>query len=262
MSEGTVAQASDTITSAPATVASPPVEAPAVSAPVPDTSASSVTALPAAPAVGTASDTPPVVAPVTPQVAPTADAAPKPADVAPIVTPEPVVEPPAEEVKAPEPVSATYELKVPTGIEVKPEMMADFRNILGEINAPQDGGQKLLDLHVCKMREYDALKTQQQNDVWAKTQKEWTAKVDKVFGKDRDTVVSDANWAINNFVKSKAERAELFQVLGFTGAGNHHLLIKAWANVAKAVRERQGMPTGISVAPKASPAERRYNKTK
>lgn len=254
MSEGTVAQASDTTTSAPAPVASPPVEAPVAAPTVSDTSASSVTE-PAAPAVGTASDiTPPVVATPAPHVAPTADA-PKPAETA------PAVEPVAPEVAA-EPIAPAYEFKMPEGFEAKPEVLAGYTDILSKYTVAPEGAQELLDLHATKMREYDAQKTQEQQDVWANTQKDWQAKVDKTFGKDRDQVVGDANWAINDLVKTKAERKELFEVLAYTGAGNHPAVIRAFANAAKKLRERGAPPAGISVSPKESPAERRYNKTK
>lgn len=252
---------------APAASASPAplVDVAAAAAPI---VAPIVDALVVAPAVET-----PVVAPVVddkkadalaadakPADAKVADA--KPDDAKP--DPAQAAEPPKDGEAKPEPAAAETpkapEFKIPEGMTADAPTMAAFSNVLGKYNISPEAGQELIDFHANLVKSANEQATQHQQDYFAQTQKDWVADFDKSSGNRRDTVLNDAKFAISDTIKDAKERQAVWDVLSFTGAGNHKHVINALAKIGKRLRESTGEKQGApnNAARGGSPAERRY----
>lgn len=221
------------------------------------------------PSVPGQSETPapaPAEAPATPVAEPT-PAAPVEAPAAePAAPTEPAADPAASDAPAeptgPETAAAPAysDFKFPEGVTADPAQISAYTNILGKHGISQEAGQELVDFHTNAMQQVATAAAQRQKDVFAETQRVWAADVDKEFGNRRDTVVNDAKWAITELVPDKKARADLWNVLAYTGAGNHKAVIRAFANAAKRLKER-GAPAQAG-SPKnsqtVSAPDRRY----
>lgn len=245
-----------------------------------------------------AEDTPPAVspdvapvapvAPVVPAVESPAPAAPEPSapadSVAPVAEPAPEVLPeaPAPESPAAEPAAPPTEgekpegeappaqaeaappkytdFKMPDGMTIAPEQNSAYANILGKYNLSQEAGQELMDFGGSIVKKTQEQMVQRQQDVFADTRRGFVSDAQKSFGNKFDTVVNDAKFAITELVPSKTARADLWNVLSFTGAGDHKAVIGAFAAAGKILREREAPGPSVpqNGAKPGSPADRRY----
>lgn len=218
-----------------------PVAAPVAEAPAP--------AEPIAPAPEAA----PVVEP-----APEVPAEPAPAELTPIeVAPE---APPAEETKPEAPAAPIYtEFKLPEGFKAAPEQIGAFTEVLGKYSLPQEAGQELMDLHTNALKSAAEATTQGQFDTFEQTRRTWREDFFKSAGNRSDTVANDAKQAIKDLVPDTAKRNELYEVLKFTGAGDHKAVINLLAAAGRKLRERSAPPQGVPMRGQSqSAAERRY----
>lgn len=224
-----------------------------------------------------------VQAPAAAEVAPEAAAAPivetpaepvaeAPAEPKPAEAPVAEVAKPVEPAKAPEaakpevaveaeaPVAPVYEaFKLPEGLQVAPEQLETFTALLGENKLTQEAGQKFMDMHGEVLKKFSADMAQRQLDVFDETRAGWRKDFDKSAGNRRDTVLNDAKWAIEQIVPDETARKDLWNVLAFTGVGDHPAMINALAATAKKLRERAAPPRGVP--PKGPPqraADKRY----
>jgi hypothetical protein len=239
-----------------------------------------------APVVSTAAAETPAVAPITPtpevspaapvetapvagaETAPVSDAAPTPtppsadAPKTDAVSPDakPAEEKPAEAEKPAVPVYA--EFKMPEGFKAEAEKIQGYTNILGKYGVSQEAGQELIDFHASQMKQYADQVSRQQVDTFNDTQRQWVKDIDKEFGNKRDTAIGNAKWVIDQYGGSKQQKQELWDVLNFTGAGNHKAMIRTLNNVAKQLRERDAPPISQAAPAKSgNPADRRYGRT-
>ena len=185
------------------------------------------------------------------------------AAVAEAETPEAPKEGAEAKPEQPEPQAPAYaEFKMPEGFTAEPALISAYTNILGKYGISQDAGQELVEFHANAMREAQKAMDQSQRDVFADFNRKSVAEFNKWAGNRRDTILNDAKFAITQLVKDKTERAELWNVLAYTGAGNQKSVIRAFANMAKLMRERSAPPQGLPAkANGGSPADRRYGKT-
>jgi hypothetical protein len=230
----------------------------------------------AAPAAAEAAPATPTPAPI---VAPAVEAAPTPEPAAPAPAPEvkaegaPEVEAPklelAAEEKKPEgaPAEAATqtppvyaEFKMPEGFKAEPAQISAYSNILAKYSIPQEAGQELVDFHTNELKRYSEALAQQQRDTFAETRRGWVKQVDKEFGNRRDTIINDAKWAISEFGGDKKQLQQVWEVMAFTGAGDHPAVVRLLANMAKRLREREAPGASVPNAGirSGSPAERRY----
>lgn len=161
------------------------------------------------------------------------------------------------------PAAPSYaDLKMPDGVVSDPIVMGAFTGVLGEFGVAPEAGQKLLDLHANVMTQAVEAMAQHQQDVFSETRRTWIAEFDKSAGNRRDTILNDAKWAISDIVKDTKQRQALWDVLAFTGAGDHPAVINAFASVAKRLRERAAPAPGLpqNGAKSGSPADRRYGR--
>lgn len=231
-------------------------------------------AAPAAPAPAVLSDSPTAAEPEAPAApapeapaaeAPAAESAPAAAEgeapVAPVEGDKPAAEAaPAAEVVKVEPPKYAEVLKVPEGVTFAPDKMGAYSDLLGKYNLSPEAGQELMDFGASFVKETQQKMAQQQVDVFTETRRGWVQDAQKQFGNKFDTTVNDAKFAITQLVPDKKARTELWNVLAFTGAGDHPAVIGAMAAAAKVLRERGAPPKGLpqNGAKTGSPADRRY----
>jgi hypothetical protein len=163
------------------------------------------------------------------------------------------------EVEAPTPLSFDA-FKLPEGFVAEKEIGDSFVGLLGDLKLNAEQGQKLLDLHASTFKAYQDRVAQKQQDEFEATKAAWAEDFYKTAGNRRDTIANDAKWAISQLVPDAGGRKELFNVLAFTGAGNHPALINLMAAAAKKMRERGPAPTPVqsNKASAGSPWDNRY----
>lgn len=231
-------------------------------------------AAPAAPAPAVLSDSPTAAEPEAPAApapeapaaeAPAAESTPAAAEgeapVAPVEGDKPAAEAaPAAEVVKVDPPKYAEVLKVPEGVTFAPDKMGAYSDLLGKYNLSPEAGQELMDFGASFVKETQQKMAQQQVDVFTETRRGWVQDAQKQFGNKFDTTVNDAKFAITQLVPDKKARTELWNVLAFTGAGDHPAVIGAMAAAAKVLRERGAPAKGLpqNGAKTGSPADRRY----
>lgn len=180
------------------------------------------------------------------------------------VEPAPVDgEPKPEDAPVVEAAPAYADFKLPEGMASVPEQISAYTNILGKYKMPQEAGQELLDFHASQVKQAINQVEQRQQDVFDNTRRDWVKRTGKEFGNRRDTVIEDAKWAVSQFGGDKKQVQELWDVLAFTGAGDHPAVIRAFGNAARKMRERGAPQHGVpqNSAP-SDPVSRRYGPRK
>lgn len=150
---------------------------------------------------------------------------------------------------------------MPEGIEAPAPTMAAYHNILGKYGMSQEAGQELLDFHATQMKAAQKAMTDLQQQVFDDTQRKWRASVDKEFGNQRDTIINEAKSLITQYAGNKKQLREVWDVLAFTGAGNHPAVIRMFRNINRAFGEGQAPISAPSTGTNGqSPADRRYGR--
>ncbi len=227
----------------------------------------------------------PVVAAPDPVATPKAEPAPAPSAVhaepvvaksAEVIPPEPppttllteAVKPPEKPVEAkppekspeptPEPAPITYEaFKLPEGLEANGKEMETYVDVLKEFKAPQELGQKLIDLHVAELQKIVAL----QQETWQKTLDTWrndTLADPELGGNRLQTVLTRCQGVLDEFADQ-----DFRQMLAVTGLGNHRSMVRFLDKVAAFVAEPgPRVAQGAKPVPDAKPsrAQRRYGR--
>lgn len=129
----------------------------------------------------------------------------------------------------------TTKLKVPEGIEFKPEALKELADILGDVKlTAQERAQKLVDAHTNALK--DAV--EQTYDKWRDTQKKWQGEVqnDKELGgqnyKNTRAVISKA---ITQIMGKDADG--VFEAFKFTGAGNNPAIVRLMTRIGNLLAE-------------------------
>lgn len=151
---------------------------------------------------------------------------------------------------------------MPEGVTAEAPIMSAYTNILGKFNIPQEAGQELIDFHVAQVKATADHIVQSQQDEYSKMRQGWVKDFQKQYGNRQDTVLNDAKWAVSQFGGDKKQQAELWGVLNMTGAGDHPAVIRAFANIAKAHKERSAPQHGNPVTAPSDPVTRRYGPAK
>lgn len=171
----------------------------------------------------------------------------KPDGDAPDAVAEPVIEAPK------------YDFKLQDDFKVDPDKLSGFTDILGKHNVSPEAAQEILDLYQNETKAFREAQAQHQQDVWAKTNADWVKSGEKRFGNRYNTMLNDARSVITDIFPDKKERAEFWNVLGMTGAGNHPATMLFCARVAKKLGERSAPSTGLpNTGRGGAPWERRY----
>lgn len=272
----TVAPAAAPAPASPAPVAAAP--AAPIATPAPAAPAASSEAAPPAPVAASPAATPAAAeaAPIAvPDAAPTTEAAPEPASPEspsllgeagkPPATPEAAPAVPEAPVTPEATPAPTYEFTWPEGVTPPAaEELAPLTSLLGEIKAPQEQAQKLVDLHLSEVNKVVERIAKQNENAWTDTRKEWVDKIkaDPELGGNRfQTIVQQAGSVIELYGGTKDQISELRQVFNFTGAGDHPAVVRLLSNIGRALGEGKPVPATTPAAAPAGRANRRYAST-
>lgn len=180
---------------------------------------------------------------------------------APAIEPEKPVEPTAVDPKAEPAIEpAKYDLKMAEGFKVDPEKLTGYTGILAKHNIAPEAAQEIFDLYQNEAKAFRDAQAQNQQEVWAKTNADWVKEGKKLFGNHYDTTVNDARRAIADLFPDKKERASIWDAFSITGAGNHPMIIRAFARASRKMNESS---TKVSQVPGSGrdgqrPEDRRY----
>jgi hypothetical protein len=182
---------------------------------------------------------------------------------------EPVVETPSEtpteepaaEVEAQAPEAPTYEeWKVPDGLTMDAEHIESFNSVIGKYGLSQEAGQELMEFGGILIKQAHEQMAQQQQEAFNSTRQNWVKEFERQAGNQRNTILNDARSVIKDAIPDDKARADLWEVLAYTGAGDHPAVINMLASIGK--RSREGKAPGPSIASNISgnPADRRYER--
>lgn len=155
---------------------------------------------------------------------------------------------------------------LPESLTLEAPQTAALNNILGKYGLTQEAGQEIIDFgaNVLKDAQEKMGKAlvEAQADAFAETRRGFVNDFEKSAGNRRNTILNDAKSGLASLVPNEAARAELLDILGITGAGDHKAVINAFAALGKRMRE-QGSPAVPLSSPRSNetPADRRYGRT-
>ncbi len=167
---------------------------------------------------------------------------------------------PADAEPAPLPTYDAWEL--PEGVSLPDEALTGFNEIIGKRGLDQEAGQELIEFGTRFVQQERERIGQEQHDVFNATRADWRKSFETEAGNQRNTILQDAKSAIVSAIPDETQRAEFWNVLNFTGAGDHPAVIKVFAAIGKSARERGAPPTNLTTPISTNPAERRYGRTK
>lgn len=233
---------------APAVAATPVVDAPIIAPVVDSPSVAPSEDVSPAPVVETVTE---VAEPesvlgdtVKPEVKPAAEPKPEVKDPAKPVTETPADgDRPVEEVKAELPVYE--EFKLPDGVNLDKEQVAEFGKLLGEIESGkldhagfQEAGQKLVDLatkattdSINRLNDYYVQFHENQKKEWFESFK----KDPEMGGANLDQTVGALREAVEKYAGDEKQIAEFRSVMKESGVGNHPAVIRMMNNMAKEI---------------------------
>ena len=131
------------------------------------------------------------------------------------------------------------DFKLPEGMELDKEALAEFLPLAKDLGLTQEQAQKLIDSYAKQAQKV----TEEPGKRFAKLQEDWTKATtgDKEYGgKDFDANLATANAAIKEFGSP-----ELNKVLAWSGLGNHPELVRTFWKIGKAMKE-DGVRSGAS----------------
>lgn len=243
----------------PIVAAAEPVAAPAPE-PIPTPEAAAVEAAPVV-------ETPAAVEPVTSPESPAAPPVPEtPASIledakTAVVTPEPVkVEDEPAPVEEPPPAEApapTYEtLKLPEGIQMPPEELTRFTEVLGENKIAPEAGQKLLEAYTSEIQRFQQDTLKSQTEAFNTVRRGWVEEFmadPEIGGNRKDTTIRNCAGVLEQYGSP-----ELRTMLTFTGAGDHPAMIRFINNIGKVLGEPRPIAAAKPPAAPVSKHQKRY----
>ena len=145
------------------------------------------------------------------------------------------------------------DFKLPENFEINEELAAKLHELGKEFNLPQEGAQRLVDLHLSVIDEINA----RQQDQWKQVKDDW--KKQALADKDLHDEKGSAEPAVALALKAvDALGGEgLREALDLTGAGSHPLVVKAFYQIGKAMAEDKFV-TGAVTSDNRSKAEKLY----
>jgi hypothetical protein len=153
------------------------------------------------------------------------------------------------------PTRPTYgDFKMPEGVTVDAEQLKPVTELFAASGLDQEQAQKFIDLALAR----ETAATQRGTQAFVDLQNQWVSeiKADPDIGGDRlELSLASAARAID-----RLEVPGLREALGFTGAGNHPAVVKAFVRLGRLLSEDRFRP-GQTAAPRVprSPAEVIYD---
>lgn len=186
--------------------------------------------------------------------------------------PETKAEEAAPEKAAEEKPFPTYEqFKLPEGITVEDEKLAEFSKDLGEFerqtgadNAEvQKLGQKLLDKYVAETSETLSRLNDYYTSAWEKQKNDWKDAFEsdaQIGGNRKETTMKAATTFIRTYGGDAEQQAQLRDLMNTTGVGNHPALIRLLANAGSVMAEGKPLPASKPPSTPQSKVDKRYGK--
>lgn len=163
----------------------------------------------------------------------------------------------------PEPVRPGYEpFALPDGLVADAERMGAFTDILGELGASQEQGQKLADLYAQEATRFRDHLAAEQHRVFDEMRADWRKQVadhPDLGGNRFETVLRHVRDLRDAFASDDAHLKEFARVLDFTGAGDHPAVILWFANAAREFQRLRGEGSPVP-AQRGAPAQSRYQR--
>jgi hypothetical protein len=147
-------------------------------------------------------------------------------------------------------------------VQLDSSSLDTFKEVLGGELAPQEKGQRLLDLYLADRQQQARESTENQYKVWNDTQTQWQEKVrlDPELGGNRfNTTVQTCKGAVNRYAGTPEQIAQAKADLTMTGAGNCPSIIRLIHNMARALQESSPVTQTAAPKPPQSRAQKRYN---
>lgn len=132
---------------------------------------------------------------------------------------------------------------LPEGMEIDPDLIAEFKAEAKRLNLSQEDAQKLVDIQA-KLAEKQSKAVLEQHQ---KTVAEWAEQVKAELGADYKKELAFAAKAINKF-----GTPELREFFNATGIGNHPELVKVFINIGKQISEDAFVEGKTKAAPKSA----------
>lgn len=132
-------------------------------------------------------------------------------------------------------VPEEYTFKLPEGVEIADEDLADVVPLLKDMGATQDQAQALIDIATRSNQGVAAQIETSQKDAWSAQLAEW----DRARASDPDLIGTKGDES-RNLARAAVKRyggAELAQFMRTTGYGRNPVVEKAWASAARATGE-------------------------
>ena len=129
---------------------------------------------------------------------------------------------------------AYKDFTAPEGFEIDKEAIASALPIFKELNLPQEGAQKLVDLYATMSRQAAEAPMQ----LWKETQDKWVAEVkaDPEIGGKLDQVKATVARAVDGLGDPKLA-ADFRAAMDYTGAGNNPAFIRTFYKLAQQLSE-------------------------
>lgn len=125
--------------------------------------------------------------------------------------------------------------KLPEGLPVDEKMVAQFSDLIGPHKLDQETAQKLVDLHVGTMQEFQTALLAKQHSDFADMRKDWVKNIkqDEVLGGSGHLTALQAAARMRDLLVPEKYRAEFADMLRITGAGDHPALFRLLHNAAR-----------------------------
>lgn len=173
---------------------------------------------------------------------------------------EPVADANAPADSAPAALPSYDAWTVPEGMVLQDDQISQYNELIGTLGLTQEAGQQLIDYGSEVLRNAQARMAEQQHTVYEELRGTWRQSFETEAGNRRETILNDAKSAIRSAVPDVKARQELWNVLSFTGAGDHPAVIKALAALGEKLREPGKPLPSLPGTPTTSAAQRRYAK--
>lgn len=171
-------------------------------------------------------------------------------------TEKPEEKPPEEakpEVKpeAPEEPFKYEPFKLPEGVPVDENRITAFQDIIAPHKLDQDTAQKLVDMHVETMRDFQNALVAKQHSDFAETRRQWVDQIrsDPVLGGPGHLTALRTAARMRDLLVSEEHRAEFADFMRVTGAGDHPAMMRLLHNAARFLDEPAPPPTPARPVP-------------
>jgi hypothetical protein len=149
---------------------------------------------------------------------------------------------------------------LPEGLTMQPEQTEAYNELIGRFGLDQEKGQEMIAFGGEILKQAQERMAEQQVEVFNQTRQGWVKDFEKQAGNQRNTILNDAKSAIKDAVPDEKARADVWNVLAYTGAGDNPAIINMLAALGKRNRERGAPGPSLTATGTQNPADKRYGR--